>query len=148
MSRLTPDRPDEDEDLLTLLISEAGDPKVVPRPEHVAGLRMLLLDRLGPPRAARPWKTRLLIGSGLAAACLLGVLAWPRHDVENTVRSTDMDRSVPQVTIRLPDDASINTAWLDARRSLDVSEIPTFSWPIQESSPLTVSTSIPADLLY
>ncbi len=149
MSRLTPDRPeeDEDEDQLTLLITQAGDPKVEPRPEHVDGLRALLLDRLGPPRLARPWKTWLLMGSGLAAACLLGALAWPRHDVENTIKSNDVILSTQKVTIQLPDHASINVAWLDARRGLDVSEIPTFSWPVQESSPLTVSTSIPPDLL-
>ena len=152
VSRPTPDRPDEienvDEDLLTLLISQAGDPKVEPRPEHVASLRALLLDRLGPPRAARSWRTRLLVGSGLAAACLLGVLAWPRHDPEDTVPSPDTGRSVPQITLRLPDDASIKAAWLDVRRGLDVSGIPTFSWPIQELSPVTVSTTIPPDLLY
>ena len=71
MSRPTSDRPDEDEDLMKRLVSESGDPNVEPRPEHVDALRMLLLDRLGPPRAARPRKTWWLVASGLAAACLL-----------------------------------------------------------------------------
>jgi hypothetical protein len=64
---MTPDQPDE-EGLMARDISEAGDSHVEPRPEHVARLRSLLLERLGPPRPhpARRWKSRLLVGSGLA----------------------------------------------------------------------------------
>lgn len=67
MPRATPDQPDEEE-LMSRYISEAGDPHVEPRPEHVARLRSLLLERLGPPRphAARRRKARLLVGTGLA----------------------------------------------------------------------------------
>ena len=40
VSRPTPDRPDEDEEFLSQLVSEAGDPTVEPRPEScVADLR-------------------------------------------------------------------------------------------------------------
>jgi hypothetical protein len=68
-----PDRPD-DEELMSRYISEAGDPHVEPRPEHVARLRSLVLERLGPPgpHPARRWRARLLVGSGLA---LLGSAA-------------------------------------------------------------------------
>src|SRR6516164_616480 len=85
VSRPTPDRPDADEDVMSRLVSEAGDPKVEPRPEHVADLRALILDRLGPPRTDRRSRTRWLVVSGLAAACSVAVLAWPRGDVKNPV---------------------------------------------------------------
>ena len=43
---------------MSQLVSEAGDPEVEPRPEHVADLRALILDRLGPPLTGRPSRTR------------------------------------------------------------------------------------------
>ena len=53
MNRSTCDGRDPDaESLLQHVIAEAGDPAVVPRPEFVAELRSLLLERLGPPRRA------------------------------------------------------------------------------------------------
>jgi hypothetical protein len=64
---------DEEEEPMRRLISEAGDPAVVPRAEYVSGLRRLILDRLGPPRRAAHWRARLLVGSGLAAAALAAV---------------------------------------------------------------------------
>jgi len=67
---------DEEEESMRRLISEAGDPAVVPRAEYVSGLRLLILDGLGPPRLATRWKARLLVGSGMAAAALAaGMLA-------------------------------------------------------------------------
>ncbi len=73
MPRAMPDQPDEEKQM-SCYISEAGDPHVVPRPEHVARLRSLVLERLGPagPHPARLWRARLLVGSGLA---LLGSAA-------------------------------------------------------------------------
>jgi hypothetical protein len=147
VSRPTPDRPDEDMDLLARLVSESGDPQVEPRPEHVAGLRARLLDRLGPPRSARPWRTRLLIGSGLAAACILAVLAWSRRHVNHPVASRDASQSAPQVTHRPPDDSSRNAALPEVRRGLDGMENVTFNWPLQETVCLMVSSPISPDLL-
>jgi hypothetical protein len=147
VSRPTPDRADADEVLLTRLVSESGDPEVEPRPEHVAALRARLLDRLGPPRAARPWRTRWLMGSGLAATCLLAVLAWPRPDVKNPVLGPDAGQSAPQVTTRPPDVPSGDAAWLAARRSLDGTQPTTFHWPLQETASLMVSSPLPPDLL-
>ena len=147
MSRPTPDRPDEDEEFLSRLVSEAGDPKVEPRPEHVADLRALILDRLGPPRADRPSRTRWLVVSGLAAACLLAVLAWPRGDGKNPVPGSSGRQSSDQIAPRPRQDPAGIAAWRNVRRGLDLSEMPAFSWPLQESSPLSVLTSIPPDLL-
>jgi hypothetical protein len=75
-----PDQPDEEE-LMARYLAEAGDPHVEPRPHHVARLRSLLLERLGSPpaRPTRPWKARLLLGSGLvAAAVVLALLTFSR----------------------------------------------------------------------
>ena len=53
------------------LVSEAGDPTVVPRPEYVSGLRATIFNRLGPTRLRPAGGSRLLVGSGLAAAASL-----------------------------------------------------------------------------
>jgi hypothetical protein len=76
MNAVTPGRADdgEEEELMRRLISEAGDPAVAPRDEYVSGLRSLVLDRLGPPRRTARWRTRLLVGSGMAAAVLVAVV--------------------------------------------------------------------------
>ena len=147
MSRPTPDQADEDEAFLSRLVSEAGDPDVEPRPEHVADLRALILDRLGPPRSDRRLMTRWLVISGLAAACVLGVLAWPRGDGTVPVSGPSGPQSADEITLRpRPDPAGVAT-WRSVRRGLDLSEMPAFSWPLQGSSSLSAWTSIPPDLL-
>jgi hypothetical protein len=154
VSRPTPDRPDDDdpdelevddEDRMARLVSEAGDPRVEPRPEHVAALRTRLLDRLGPPRAVRPWTTRwLVVGSGLAAAgLLLAVFAWPRHDLNDPEPGSGTSWVARQPLPQPPDDAT----WLATARNLDGANPATFNWPIPETSALLVSSPIPPDLL-
>jgi hypothetical protein len=59
--------PEDDDQQFGRLIAEAGDPSVAPRPEFVAGLRELVLDRLGPPRRVPRWRPRLVVGSAVAA---------------------------------------------------------------------------------
>lgn len=137
MSRPTTDRPDDD-DLIVRLVRDAGDPRVEPRPEHVAALRARLLDRLGPPRAARPRRARWLAGSGLAAACLLAGLAWLARDNPPPPPAPRRGASPPepQATLEAPDD----------RRPGDGIEIPTFRWPLPETVALTVSSPIPPGL--
>jgi hypothetical protein len=147
VSRPTPDRPDADEDLLARLVSEAGDPTVEPRPEHVADLRALILDRLGPPQADRPSRMRWLVISGLAAAGLLAVLAWPPGGGKNPVPGFSGQQSSDPITPRPRQVPTSVAAWGNVRRGLNLSEMPTFSWPLQDSSGLSRSTSIPPDLL-
>jgi hypothetical protein len=147
VSRPTPDQPDEDEEFMSRLVSEAGDPKVEPRPEHVADLRALLRDRLGPPRTDRLLMTRWLVVSGLAAACLVAVLIRPRGDGNGSVPGTSAPQSPDEITPRPRQDTAGIAAWRKVRRGLDVSEMPAFSWPLQESSPLSALASIPPDLL-
>jgi hypothetical protein len=78
MNQLTPGRPEADDAderaLMQRLISEAGDPAVVPRAEYVADLRSLILDRVGARQRAVRWRSRLVVGSGLAAAALAAVV--------------------------------------------------------------------------
>jgi hypothetical protein len=147
VSRPMPDRPDADEDVVSRLVSEAGDPTVEPRPEHVADLRALILDRLGPPRAHRPSRTRWLVVSGLAAACLVAVLAWPRGEDKNPVPGFSGQPSSDPITPRPRQDPTSVAAWGNVRRGLNLSEMPAFSWPLEESSRLSRLTSIPPGLL-
>jgi hypothetical protein len=151
VSRPTPDRPDsdadEDEDIISRLVSEAGDPQVEPRPEHVADLRALILDRLGPLRTDRPSRTRWLAVAGLAAACLVAVFAWPRGDSNNAVPGFSGRPSSDPITPRAREDPTGVAAWGNVRRGLNLSEVPAFSWPLQESARLSRLTSIPPDLL-
>jgi hypothetical protein len=146
MSRPTPDRPD-DEELLSRLVSEAGDPTVEPRPEHVADLRALIHDRLGPPRANRPLRARWLIVAGLAAACCLALLVWPRGDDSHPSMYPPRRQPPDKTAGRSQQDPDGLATWPDIRRGLDVSRLPAFAWPIQQSSPHSVLTQIPPDLL-
>ncbi len=132
---------------MSRLVSEAGDPRVEARPEHVADLRALILERLGPPPVDRRSRTRWLMVAGLAAACLLAVVAWPRGDGKGPVSDPPEPRFSGGVALRPRQDPAGLDAWLNVRKGLDVSEMPAFSWPVQGSSTLSASTSIPPDLL-
>jgi hypothetical protein len=132
---------------MSRLVSEAGDPTVEPRPEYVADLRALILDRLGPPRTDRPSRTRWLVISGLAAACLVAVLAWPRGGDKNPVPGSSGQQSPDPISPPPRQDPATVADWGNVRRGLNLSEMPAFSWPLQESSRLSRLTAIPPDLL-
>jgi hypothetical protein len=138
-----PSRRDDDEDLIARLVSESGDPTVEPRPEHLAALRARLLDHLGPPRAARPWRMWLLVGTALAA-CLLAVLAWFPPHVEHPGPGRDPNRAGPQVTHRPPDDPPGRAP---RPEDTEAAELPAFRWPLQETASLMVSSPVTQDLL-
>ena len=69
MNRSMFDQPDLDgkEPLFHRLIAEAGDPTVTPRSEFVSRLRSQVLNALGPSRRAPRWRSRLVVGSAVAA---------------------------------------------------------------------------------
>jgi hypothetical protein len=50
-------------------------------------------------------------------------------------------------TLQPPDDSASIAPWLQAGRDLDGADTPTFTWPLEETLPMRVSTSIPSDLL-
>ncbi len=119
MPGATPDQPDEEE-LMSRYISEAGEPHVEPRPEHVASLRSLLLERLGPPhpRPAPRWKARLLVGSGLVALVLTllmlnrPVIAWAQ------VAQAIQGRPWVHGKVVGPDGKELVEQWLSSNREL------------------------------
>ena len=60
----------DDVDLVSGWVTEAGDPNVVARPEHVEQLRALLLDRLGPACPRKRWYALQSV-RWLSAACIM-----------------------------------------------------------------------------
>jgi hypothetical protein len=82
----------------------------------------------------------------LAAACFLVVFTRPARDGKSPVPIPPGDGQEVRVRPK-PSGASDSVAeWWMVRGNLDVAESKTFSWPIQEKSPITVSTAIPPDL--
>src|SRR6266536_5015387 len=81
----------------------------------------------------------------LAAACLLAVLAWLGRDATKPAPSPPTRESTHQVAPQPPDDVPRISALREARRASDEAEMPAFTWPLEETSPLTVLTSIPPD---
>jgi hypothetical protein len=122
---------------MSRLVLEAGDPVIEPRPQHVAELRALILSRIGPPRSGRRSMTLWLVASGLAAACLVAVLAWPRGDGKGDAPTLSRRQSPDPIAAGHRAEPSSIAAWGNVRRDLDLAELPDFSWPLQESSRLS-----------
>ncbi len=106
------------------------------------------------PRVARGFGRRRLLAwagaaAGLAAVCLLAVLLRPgpviKKSVPRVVLKTENKATRP-IKSGQPGDALTITSWLEARRNLDSPESPQFTWPIQEQSPLMVSSTNRLDL--
>jgi hypothetical protein len=142
-----PDRSDADFDFMSQLVFEAGDPTIEPRPGHVAELRALILSRLGPSRSGWLSRTRLLVVSAVASVCLVAVLAWLRADGKGRASGASGQQSPRQIVMSPLENSTDIAAWGNVRRDLNLAEMPGFSWPLQKSSCLSRSTSIPADLL-
>jgi hypothetical protein len=86
-----------------------------------------------------------------AAACLLAVRFWPepgdRNNSQKVAVKPSRTGAGQQFTHRQPGEALWTTPLLKAGQELEETEIPTFSWPVQEKSPLLVSTAVTRDLL-
>jgi len=123
--------------------------RALPLPPVPADLEPRLLASIPAevPTRRRRWAVWLGAAGALAAACLLVVLVWRGRSGRDPVPSPPTRDSAHQVTPRPPDDSASIARWLEARRILDEAETPTFTWPLEETSPLTVSTSVPPDLL-
>ena len=85
--------------------------------------------------------------AGLATVCLLSVLVWLGGRGMNRVVVNPNHDSNPPSTPGPLQEFPANSAWHQARHAVDGAETPVFAWPIQETPPPAVSTSIPADLL-
>ena len=116
--------------------------------ELSSGLRRRVAERLAevPPVRVRWW--RFAIAGGLAAACLAVILFWwnvgQRVEPEPIPSPRTMEFA-HEVRSRPPDEPASIARWLEGRRPLE--EMPTFTWPLEETSPISASTAIPADLL-
>jgi hypothetical protein len=121
--------------------------RALPPPPVPADLEARLLATI-PAEKAQPqrrWAVWVGVIGALAAACLLAVLAGPGREGHNTVPSPPVIASAPPVTPRPLDDSASIAPWLKARRDLDEAGVPLFTWPLEETSPIT-ATSIPPDL--
>ena len=86
------------------------------------------------------YRRRLMIWGGLAgalaAASLLVVLSWPKSDGSKK-EVVKQDRESPGDSAKVP---------LETRHDFGTS-LATFTWPLDETSPMLASTAIPPDLL-
>lgn len=119
--------------------------RALPQPPVPPGLEARLLATVpaAMPAPRRRWGVWVGMAGALAAACLLAALAWPERDGQGPGPETNA--TSPPVTPRTPDAAGV--ASLGARRNPDGAETTIFTWPVEETSPLRVSTAIYPDLL-
>jgi hypothetical protein len=82
------------------------------------------------------------VGS-VAAACLLAILAWPRHDTKEQGPNPPPNQSGKELAHQSPSVSRDLTPLLGARRDLDEAAMPRFVWP-QEN---LLSASTPLNLL-
>jgi hypothetical protein len=126
--------------------------RALPQPPVPAGLEARLLATIPAaiPIPQRHWGVWVGALGASAAACLVVVLAWPGRVGKNPVLSYPASQSArlpTPPTPRPPDDSASIPALREARRVLDETETPMFTWPLPETLPITLSTSIPPDLL-
>jgi hypothetical protein len=123
--------------------------RALPLPAVPADLEARLLATVPAelPITHRRWAVWVGLGSALVAACLLAVLAWPKGDGKAPVLPPEKRELTHQVPPAPPDDSDRLSAWRLTRRILDGAEPPPFTWPLQETTPPTIGTSIPSDLL-
>ena len=110
-------------DLESRLLS--GIPAQTPQWEQLIGSRQ------------RRWVIWGGLAGALAAACLLITLLWPKS--EGSRIKIVKDDGHP--------DSSEKSLRPESRRDSDTVSIGTFTWPLDESSPMLASTAIPPDLL-
>jgi hypothetical protein len=86
----------------------------------------------------------------VAASCLLVVRFWPKPaDQHATPRVSNSDRTdgARQLTHRTGESPRPILPWFDAQLDPDETKVPTFSWPIHETSSLMASDALRPDLL-
>jgi hypothetical protein len=135
--------------------------RALPPPPVPAGLEARLLATipaalptpeplpLSPPegKGRGRWVVWVGVAGALAAACLLAILAWSGRDGNKPVPTSPTRESAHQPPPLPREDSASIRAWRESRRVLDGEEPPPFTWPLPETPPLRVLTSIPPDLL-
>jgi hypothetical protein len=110
-----------------------------------AELEPRLLAAIPPRRPAprRRWAVWIGAAGVLAAACLLALL-WMR----DAGPGTRDEKVPPNLAVSRPAEESASVAtWLAARRVPDEAAMPSFTWPLGETSAIRVATAIPPNLL-
>jgi hypothetical protein len=96
-----------------------------------------------PARGGRRWAAWVSAIGILAAACLLAMLAWPRHDTTHPVSNAPASQNGNEVAHQSSGVPRDLTPLLVPRRALDVAEMPRFVWPLEHA----LSASTPLGLL-
>jgi hypothetical protein len=120
------------------------------------------LRRLPPPAVPAELEARLLAGiparalsrrwtwyavTALAAACLLIALLWPKGKEDKPDQNdNNFANNGSSNSVRPQTPADAIAPWSQARAS-DEPKLPPFSWPVEETTHVTLSSSIPSDLL-
>src|SRR5262245_54067693 len=112
-----------------------------PVPDGLESRLLAAVPVLRPTR--RRWIVRAGLAGALAAACLLAVLAWSGRNVQ---LPGPPQGPGPDLTQR-PADLETLTIGRDVEHGLAQAQKATFSWPLEERSPITVATAPPADVL-
>ncbi len=98
-------------------------------------------------RASRRWRMTVLAGASVAAAaCFLAVRIWPEHEERHVAPALVADHGSTGSALQAASRPQSDMPWFKAREDLVDTEMPTFTWPVQEKSPLMVSTSLRPDL--
>ena len=121
--------------------------RALPQPPVPEGLEARLLAAVPArgPAPRRRWGVRALVAGALAAACLLAVLAWHRHD--GKAPAPVKQEVAHHVTPRPPEPPSGVAVWARAGRDPEKAELPPFTWPLGESPPATLAAALSPDLL-
>lgn len=98
--------------------------------------------------ASRRWRLTVWAGASVAAAaaCLLAVRFWPEPADQHTAPILLADPGSTKFPRQATPRPQSDSPWFMAHQDLVETEMPTFIWPIQEKSPLMVSTALRPDL--
>jgi hypothetical protein len=135
----------------------------LPQPTIPAGLESKLLAVIpaGISIRRRRWVMWAGVLGPLAAAALLVVFNWPRNTGNSALRrssagqsrgqgsisSAGINDAAPNVPVQVAHESAMFAEWREVRRILSGAEPASFTWPLEESSPVTVTTALPAYLL-
>src|SRR5262245_53369290 len=116
----------------------------LPPPPVPDGLESRLLAAIPVMRRTRRrWIVRASLAGGRAATCLLDALAWSGRNVQVPGRTQEPGPDIPP----RPADMETFPILRDVEHGLAGAQNETFSWPLEELSPITVATAPPADVL-